>query len=184
MIQNGYDTEDIDDLLSDEDAKELYAYFGRAIYVSNILEHGIVNALFVIQLLPRIRDFNSQNEWGDAVEDFFSSQFEMTLGQLANKLEKTGIISVETIEIIMNSKIVRNFLVHHFNRENADQFYSKTGRNELKDECSNAVKVFDIANTLLDEEIAPMRSLYGIDQGWLENKYREGIERLKGQQST
>lgn len=37
----------------DEHVKEVYARFGLAVYFAQVLEHGLVNALVILFLLPR-----------------------------------------------------------------------------------------------------------------------------------
>ena len=171
----------VDQLLSDEQAKDIYANFGRAIYAANILEHGIANALFVLKLLPKMRDFNSITEWGDAVESFFATCFEKTFGSLAKDLYGIGVIPPETIDLIQSTVTVRNFLVHHFNRENAHLFYTDEGRAELREQCTNALRLFDIADTELEAIIAPVRAEHGVDNAWLQQKYQDSLKSLLGE---
>jgi len=39
----------------DEHVKEVYARFGLAVYYAQVLEHGLVNALVVLDLIPNRR---------------------------------------------------------------------------------------------------------------------------------
>lgn len=45
-----------------EHIKEVYAYFGLAIYLAQVLEHGIVNALVCADLVPRRAGQVTSNE--------------------------------------------------------------------------------------------------------------------------
>jgi hypothetical protein len=37
---------------TDEHVKTVYAHFGLAVYLAQVLEHGLVNALVFVDLLP------------------------------------------------------------------------------------------------------------------------------------
>lgn len=53
------------DLLS-EQVKEIYANFGLAVYQAQCLEHGLVNALVLLDLIPNRRKLTkSAEEWAD-----------------------------------------------------------------------------------------------------------------------
>ena len=178
LFRGGLTSVDVEGLISDQEAMTVYAYFGRAIYVSNILEHSVVNAIFVLKLLPKIRDFGSIDAWGDAVDDFFKLKFEKTFGNLLRELESCNRVTPATMMLLWDAKKVRDFLAHHFNREKSDLFFSQSGRHELIKECENAVRLLDAVDGDLEKEIAPIREALGVDDQWLEDRYREGIERL------
>jgi hypothetical protein len=48
----------------DEHVKEVYARFESAVYYAQVLEHGLVNALVILDLIPNRRHLvRSRDEW-------------------------------------------------------------------------------------------------------------------------
>lgn len=70
-----------------EHIKEVYARFGLALYRAQVLEHGIVNALVVVDLIPSRRHLaRSKTEWEVAVDEFMGLHFDHTMGKLMSDL--------------------------------------------------------------------------------------------------
>src|SRR5262245_53652294 len=65
----------------DAHVREVYAYFGLAVYCGQVLEHGIVNSMVVLRLL-RGDVFTS----GD-IDAFMDQKFENTLGKLIREVQ-------------------------------------------------------------------------------------------------
>ena len=53
-----------------EHVKEVYARFGLALNCAQVLEHGLVNALFIVDLIPSHHLARSRDKWGTAVDAF------------------------------------------------------------------------------------------------------------------
>ena len=53
--------------------KEVCAYYGAAMHMAQVLEHGIVNAIFFLDFLP-------------SNEEFFDGNFSKTFGALVHSL--------------------------------------------------------------------------------------------------
>jgi hypothetical protein len=71
---------------SAEEAKELYAHFGLAFYCSSVLEHGVANTIFILELINKRRDVKTRQEWETLVDNYFENSFGQTLGRLKNQL--------------------------------------------------------------------------------------------------
>jgi len=60
-----------------EEVKEVYARFGLAVYCAQVLEHGLVNALVILDLIPsRHHLARSRDEWSAEVDAFMARNFE------------------------------------------------------------------------------------------------------------
>jgi hypothetical protein len=100
-----------------EEAKELYAHFGLAFYSSSVLEHGVANAIFILELMDKRAEVKTRQEWETLVDNYFENSFAQTLGRLKNQLvSHRGRSSVLARIIPDLDKCVeeRNFLAHHF----------------------------------------------------------------------
>ena len=66
-----------------EHVKEGYARFGLAVYSGQVLEHGLVNALLILHLLPTRRHLTrTASEWAAEVDAFMDRHFETTMGRM------------------------------------------------------------------------------------------------------
>jgi hypothetical protein len=73
-----------------EQVKEVYARFGLAVYFAQVLEHGIVNALVILDLIPSRRHLaRSADEWGSEVDAFMDRHFQATMGRMMRNLRDT-----------------------------------------------------------------------------------------------
>jgi hypothetical protein len=71
----------------DEHIKEVYARFGLALYCAQVLEHWLVNALVMMDLIPNRRhQARAEEEWANEVDPFMDRQFEEPMGRLIKKL--------------------------------------------------------------------------------------------------
>jgi hypothetical protein len=64
-----------------DEAKDLYAHFGLAFYCSSVLEHGIANAILILELLEGRGGAKTLEMWEALVDKHFEESFEKTLGQ-------------------------------------------------------------------------------------------------------
>ncbi|MBI2509007.1 MAG: hypothetical protein HYV99_03225 [Betaproteobacteria bacterium] len=124
----------MDDDGEDEHIKAVYAHFGLAVYLAQVLEHGLANALLCAELLPsRAGKPVPRKQWEAEFDAFMERQFEGTLGRLIRSLKKAAPIPTELEGLLTEALEKRNFLAHHFFRERAGAFsHAKGGRKCLK----------------------------------------------------
>ncbi len=113
----------------DEHVKEVYARFGLAVYYAQVLEHGLVNALVVLDLIPNRRHLaRSRDEWGTQFDAFTDRHFEATMGRLMKNLRAVTQVHADLEKLLQDVLNRRNWLVHDFFRERATEFMSALGR--------------------------------------------------------
>jgi hypothetical protein len=66
--------------------REVYARYGLAMYMAQVLEHAIVNALLVLRFLPTRPVHNSKESWESAFDDFYIGEFGKTFGNMLKTL--------------------------------------------------------------------------------------------------
>jgi hypothetical protein len=121
----------------DEQHKEVYAHFGLAIFMAQVLEHAIVNALVCCDLIPNRRGHAlSQQEWSVEVDRFMDGQFENTMGRLIKALKDAMVLPQDLVDHLDESLRRRNFLIHSYFRERDVVWLTEEGRllmiNELR----------------------------------------------------
>lgn len=147
----------------DEHVKTVYAYFGLAQYLAQVLEHGLANALMCAELLPRRAGKPvPRKHWEAEFDLFMNQQFEQTLGRLIRGLGKATSVPTDLEGLLTDALKTRNFLAHHFFRERAESFMSRDGRDKMIEELERAQKLFDAADERLTEVTKPLREKYGL----------------------
>ncbi|MDP3266736.1 MAG: hypothetical protein Q8M39_07910 [Sulfuricurvum sp.] len=160
----------------DELTREVYAHYGLSMYFSQVLEHGIVNALTLIDFIPsNIINTTSRSEWEDKHDKFTEYHFKKTLGSMIKSLKKH--IEIENdFEFKLNDALeVRNFLAHHYFQQRTDIFMTEKGCYEMIKELKNYQTTLRDADTLLESVIRP----YRIKVGLTDEKLNESLERYK-----
>jgi hypothetical protein len=150
---------------SDDEAKELYAHFGLAFYCSNVLEHGVANALCVLELLEERAGAGTREEWQDLVDKNFEGSFEKTLGRLRTQLaqHQQRLPALANVTADINKCLVeRNFMTHHFWRECATHWFTRKGRASMVQRLEKARDLFSETDRRLDAAIQPFADRFGL----------------------
>jgi hypothetical protein len=152
---------------SENECKELYAHFGLAFYCSNLLEHEIANALFILELLDGRGGAKTKDEWEALVDKYFEDSFERTLGKLRQRLsihqhQLHGIASV--MDDLAECVQERNFLAHHFWREHAVHWHTRNGRELMVQRLEKARDLFSKVDNALQTTLAPHARRHGITE--------------------
>ena len=74
---------------SDEDSvqiREVYSRYGLAMYRAQVLEHGMVNAVIVARMLPKMRDHSDRSAW----EDAFDRAYDVAWQTVIKKAPESG----------------------------------------------------------------------------------------------
>ena len=132
-----------------EHVKEVYAHFGLAIYLSNVLEHALVNILYELKLIP---DFHSRfkgqrktptkEDWFKAFDRFSQEQFAQTMGTLIATLRKMHQVPDYIEGALDYANERRIFLAHAFFRDRAVEFMTTDGREKMLAELKKDQKLF------------------------------------------
>jgi hypothetical protein len=153
--------------------KEVYARFGLAVYFAQALEHGIANALLVVDLIPTRRHLAlSKEEWAAEVDAFMDHHFDDTMGRLINNLRSITTLGVDLESLLRNALRKRNWLVHHYFRERAEEFVSNARRQEMLKEIDECRELFQTADASLDSIVRPLRTSQGITDEWIEREMK------------
>jgi hypothetical protein len=163
----------MDDAGEDEHVKEVYARFGLAVYFAQVLEHGIVNALVILDLIPTRRHLaRSASQWGEVVDEFMSQHFEDTMGKMMRDLRSVTSVPGDLEGLLRDALKKRNWLAHHFFRERALEFMSASGRDAMIQEVAECRAVFKSADERLDQIVRPVRVASGLTDEMLAETFR------------
>jgi len=156
-----------------EHVKEVYARFGLAVYSAQVLEHGLVNALVILDLIPSRRHLaRSHDEWGAEVDAFMDRHFDATMGRMIKNLREVTQVDADLEHLLREALSKRNWLAHDFFRERATEFVSPAGREQMLREVDECRDFFKAADERLDAIVGPLRRNAGLTDELLEREYR------------
>lgn len=153
--------------------REVYARYGLTMYMAQVLEHAVVNALLVLRFLPKRPDHNSNESWESAFDDFYGRELGKTFGTTLKTLDGLSILTPELISKLRAAKSTRDRLAHSFFRDRDLQFFTQSGRVSMIDDCEAAIAEFEAADGELEAFCAPFRLRFGITDEWIEQMVRE-----------
>lgn len=146
-----------------DDPKEVYAFYGLAMYTAQLVEHSLLNLAAVLQLRAKV-----------ITRDLFDATFydldKKTLGKLLTVTGSLMQFSEQTDLILEDVLRKRNYLTHHFFREHAATFLHPHGRRQMSDELRVLIADFQAADRLLTPIYLSLWKRYGVDQAFIERE--------------
>jgi hypothetical protein len=151
-----------------EHIKNVYAKFGLAIYFAQVLEHGLVNALLILDLIPaRHHLARSRAEWERDIDSFTNRHFETTMGTMMRNLRSITNIDSKLESLLRDALRKRNWLAHNFSAKGQWEFLSDEGREQMLREVDECRGLFERADAALEAAVEPVRIKAGItDEYW------------------
>ncbi len=165
---------------AEEQTKEVYAQFGLAVYLVQVLEHAIVEAMVYLDLIPsKARKVPDAAAWAKTFDEFMEGHFKQTLGRLIQTLAALTTISPDLNELLTESLRRRNWLMHSYFRERAEKFMTELGRDSMLSELQEIQGLFDRTEKALDRAMAPIRQRYGFTDDRLSAYYDEYLRKVR-----
>jgi len=155
----------------EEEIKSIYAAFGVAIYYAQCLEHGIVNSLVTIALMPEFsKGLIPLEQWPKMLDDFMNKHFETTLGTMIKALNRSIGVPSELQRMLEESRKTRNWLAHGYFRDRAEHFLSSDGRAKMMAELEESRLLLHQTDALLEQSFESVRLQYGITDTLIEKE--------------
>jgi len=164
------------DELDEESAeiRDLYAQAGVALYLSQVLEHGIVNILVLADMLVLMKKARKQGvkptaekvaEYIALAEDAEEQHYKRTMGNLLRTLYQQEIELPSGLEELLNEALERrNRIAHRFFRERALEIANHEGRVVAIAELKEMQEVFNRADAPLEKIFRQMALKLGLSQ--------------------
>ena len=155
--------------------KEICAHFGLAYYMSSVLEHGVVNALFALELLSKRASFDQIDQWEDTVQQYYEDKFSKTLGNLKKLLSHhlSNNPNCEGIILKLDQCLKkRNYLAHHFWRIEYQVAQSNALTREKIHELEEIASFFKQVDKEVEDLIWPLYRINGITPSMVEEYVR------------
>jgi len=156
----------------DEQTRDVYAHYGLAMYLAQTLEHGIVNALVILRL-PEKDKYTRQD-----IDEFMEGRFQKTLGVLLKHLKSEVALPPDLESVLTEALNRRNYLAHHYFREKAESFVTRSGRVQMLQELQADQQLFESADEQLGKVLTPFRVKHGITDSVYKAEYMHMCQQL------
>ncbi|CUW97430.1 conserved hypothetical protein [Agrobacterium fabacearum S56] len=154
--------------------REVYARYGLAMYKAQVLEHGIVNAVIIANVLPTISEYTDRLAWEEDFDRAFVRELAKTFGNMLRALEPLRLPDGIMVRL-REAKLKRDRLAHHFFREHDENFLQQGGRITMITECEATIEFFSAVDADLEAFMRPLRERYGITDEWAEEKVASAL---------
>ena len=157
-----------------EEIRDIYAHFGLAIYQAQCLEHGLVNALVVLDHIPSKRKLaTSLKEWSESLDSFMESKFEFTLGRMIRELSAVTAVDPGLQSVLSLALKRRNWLAHGYFKDRAEDFLTQKGRAKMLAELLESQQLLADADAALEHATKPARERIGLTDEVLAIAYKK-----------
>lgn len=153
------------------DAKEVFAFFGRAAYYAQVLEQE----LMIFAVMMHLSGQTSITQM--AVEALFETFESRTFGQLLREARALTAISSNLEAKLMDALNRRNDLAHRFFARRSEDFISNAGRVEMIEELHQAAVLFEEVNAALTAIREPLSQKLGLSQDLVERELDRMVAR-------
>lgn len=162
--------------------KELYAYLGYSIFLSQSLEGLLNQAIFAFVIfrakhseIQQIIANQSLSEWESFVESNDEQFCRKALGTLIKKLRENSSLPAETEQALKEALAERNFLAHGFFKEMLGTLYTESGQDEAILFVRRAGGKLQRAIDLLMPIVHAEMTRHGHDKQYIEEYARKAI---------
>jgi hypothetical protein len=172
--------------------RETFAYYGRAVYMSSVVEVALAHVLLFAQFMKKVRDDYiaargkgfDRKQYERDFDAFMNDQFAQTMGNLMRRVEKFGGFDVALKAKIADAKKRRDFLTHHYWRERSIDFATSEGRERMRKELNADAEMFQQIDRDIDAASASLRASLGINDAMLDEYNRKFMERVERGESV
>jgi hypothetical protein len=153
--------------------RDTYAHFGLALYMAQVLEHGLVNAMVIARLA------NGERLSPTDVDSFMDQKFELTLGRLIRDLRVHIPVQDSLAQLLAGALKKRNWLAHAYFRDHSLDFMTDAGRAAMITELQEAKDYFKTADRSLDAAVRPLRDRIGFSDDRIEAESQRALSELQ-----
>ena len=167
-----------------EHSKEVYAYFGLALYRAQCVEQSIIQLLVFGDFFPiEVPKFKSRIEWEERYDIFETKLLSKTMGQLLKILKRHNIVDLAFNDQLDLALKRRNYLAHSFFVEHAQNFVSFKGRDAMIEELEEDIELFNKVEDFLNPISMKFANDYGLSEEILNKHYDELLKEAQSKDS-
>ncbi|MGI2178423.1 hypothetical protein [Shewanella frigidimarina] len=163
-----------------EHCKEVYAYYGLAMYRAQCVEQSIIQMLIFCDLYERMsKPQICREEWEAKFDSFDKEVSDKTMGRLIGHLKSLNVIQPSTEQLLASALKERNFLAHSYFPAKAMDFMSEPGRNEMISGLEKSIELFNQVENILNPLTMTIAAKYGLTEEVLVDIQNQALEEAK-----
>lgn len=149
--------------MNEEDqVRDVYAYYGLAMYWSQCVEQSMFIHLMFLEFFPKkVKGFSNAAKWASDFDRYEEVELGKTMGRLLQKLKSEGQPTEEVSALLASVLQRRNWLAHSYFSSRAIEFMHESGRSDMIEELQEATELFREAAAKLDAITMPIARRYG-----------------------
>ena len=151
-----------------DDPKEVYAFYGLAAYTTQLFEQSIILLIVGLEATHPTRTLR-----GKTFDETFAMLDEKTLGILLREVKKLADVETSTAAYFNDLLAKRNYFVHHFFRDHAENLLTAVGKQAMIDELRVLASEFYEGDQLLTHMYTQLWEKLGFDQSTVEQEIKE-----------
>lgn len=157
----------------DELVKEVFAHFGLCLYLSQVIETGLINALTALETAA------SSEPTRQTFDTLYEEHEGLTFGNLLKKLSRHNFLPRDLAVDSSRMKSKRDHLAHRFFRDHDIDFVAPNGCRHMIDILQRQRDEFDDLNKRIMAIQADSFSRMGLNIENFEKETRRIIEKLR-----
>ena len=166
--------------------KEIYAYHGYSMFLSQALEGLLMQAIYSFVIFPsskeeiaKIVEKGSIEEWEEFIDNHEEKFMRKTMGTLLRRLTEQAEVPADTQKILRAALERRNFLAHQFFKEYLATFYSEEGQDKAIIYLRKSGGLIQEAINTLGPIVQSNMARLGYDEEYIENYARTRIREAR-----
>ena len=169
---------------ADEETREVYALAGVALYMAQVLEYGIVNAVVAIRQIEWLKSKRPVGQVvggippqavASLIDRLWNDNFQLTLGQLIKSISSEVAIEDDLHLALEQSLKARNRLAHRFFREHDINCLNSEGRRVMARELDEMRNLSDPRDRQLQPITAQVWKALGVTPDLVEQAAEQSI---------
>ena len=172
----------------DPQVVEVFARFGRAVYMANVVEDSLVRTLIQINFMRTKEAFiKAQGKGYDRAtlsaewDVYEKEQRSKMMGELRILVEKSADFDEALKKRIKDANTRRNFLAHSYWREHAFTMQTKEGREKMIAELTADADTFEKLAAAIHETMKPARAKLGINEEELDASVENQMAQMRAE---
>ncbi|QQA77087.1 hypothetical protein [Pectobacterium parmentieri] len=164
-----------------EHCKEVYAYFGLAMYRAQCVEQSIVQLLIFFDFFKEnVPKFSTSEKWEVDFDRFDDMLSKKTMGNLLNSIKKLSVLDDDIENTLSLALKTRNWLAHAYFVDHALDFINESGRNKMITELEKVIELFNSVENILQPISSSAALKYGLTDEVLEKIKKEMYKSVQG----
>jgi hypothetical protein len=159
-----------------EQIREVYSRYGLAMYMAQVLEHGMVNAVIIMRILGTRGSHPDEENWQAAFDAAYEAGLAKTYGNMLRQLETLDGFPPDLLARLRAAKEDRDVLAHRFFRQNDVAFLNPRGRTAMIAWCEDRVELFKVLSDEVDAFLEPIQESHGISKEWIEQAQEQTLK--------